>query len=144
MTIEPIKQKLNIQDALYFEDLIYLFRKIGGLEYEPNQETEERIGARYKEKEEIQVIIEGGDQSNPEKKNQFESIFLLHFSAYVTKILATNNVPSKDICNPAKGLNLLKNYPEHLKQVIAKLEEKVKVLKASTPKLELVPKKQKP
>lgn len=144
MTIEPIKQKLNIQDALYFEDLIYLFRKIGGLDYEPNQETEERIGARYEEKEEIQVIIEGGDQNKPAKMNQFESIFLFHFSAYVTKILATNNVPSEDICNPAKGLNLLKNYPEQLKQVIAGLEEKVKDLKASTPKLELVPKKQNP
>lgn len=137
MAIKPVKRPLNIQDALYFEDLIYLFRKIGGLEYEPNQETEERIGARYEEKEEIQVIIEGRDQNKPEKKNQFESIFLLHFSAYVTKILATNNVPSEDICNPAKGLNLLKNYPEQLKQVIVELEEKVKVLKASTPKLEL-------
>lgn len=144
MSIKPVNRQLNIQDALFFEDLIYLLRKIGGLEYEPNQETEERIVARYEEKEEIQVTIVSGDQNNPETMNQFESIFLFYFSAYVIEILAKNNVPREDICNSAKGLNLLKNYPEQLKQVIAKLEEKVKVLKASTPKLELVPKKQNP
>lgn len=50
MPIKPVKRPLNIQDALYFEDLIYLFRKIGGLDYEPNQETEERIGQDMKKK----------------------------------------------------------------------------------------------
>ena len=141
MTIKPVKRPLNTQDAQYFEDLIYFLRKIGGLKYEYNPKTEQRIQSRIAEREELQVIIEGEDPNETEKMNQFESVFMLHFSAYVTEILVINNVPSEDICNPAKGVNLLKNYPETFKQVIAELEEKVKALKASTPKLELVPKK---
>ena len=116
MTIEPIKQKLNIQDALYYEDLIYYLRKEGNLDYEPNPETEARIEARFEEKEE-KVEIPGFNVAILD-----ESIFFGDMCYYARTITL----------NPADvkyGFRAIRRYPEGLKQAIAELEEKVRSIK---------------
>lgn len=124
MSIKPIKQKLNIKDALYYQDLIYYLKKEAGFEYEQNQEIEERIQARFEEKEE-EVEVPGKEYALLNR-----SIFYvdIHYYYAIGKIILNSS-------DKQHGLKMIKNYPEQVKQVIAELEEKVRTLKADTHKL---------
>ena len=133
MPIKPVEKKLNTFDALYYQDLIYCFCKIGGLEYEPNQETEERIQARLNEKEEkIQLTIGGLSPEMPNATYYNISIFLTELASYVSMIFYSNNIPYSAVTNIDNLFSILKNYPEQVKQVITELEEKVRNLKINT------------
>lgn len=124
MTIEPIKQKLNIQDALYYEDLIYYLKKEAGLDYEPNEETEKRIGARFDEIEQS-VQVPGSDYCIAE-----QSIFQIDIFSIAMKITKITGARKF-------GLRIINKCPEEVKKEIQELETKVANLKAKNPKLEL-------
>ena len=124
MSIEPIQQKINIQDALYYEDLIYYLKKEARLEYEPNKEIETRIQERFAEIEQSVQMPEKDFFVADESIFQIE---IFSIAMKINKITGTKNL----------GLRVINKCPEQVNQVIQELEAKVTNLKSKNSKLEL-------
>ena len=120
MSIEPIKQKLNNpKDILYYQDMIYLLKKSAKLELEINEETEQRIEARYAE------IEEEVDCPGTGKKLGDESIFEGEFFGICRAILKYQDKYDNKLIN-------LRHCPELVQEAIEELEIKIESLGQST------------
>ena len=120
MSIEPIKQKLNNpKDALYYQDMIYILKKRAKLELEINEETEQRIEARYAEiEEEVDFPGTGLQIGN-------DSIFQWEFFGISRAVLKSRDKYDNKLIN-------LRDCPELVQEAIEELEIKIASLGQST------------